>query len=492
SGALLQHAQRDDEGFLVWVAQGEKFVGVHLLDGVDPKGGSDAEGGIDYGAVQRPLSRALFFGKKAFVWGAAGFAKQSTDGGLHFEDLTIPYRSGDSELSAPLDAHSDTLMGCGEAGCIVGHWLKRGWEPAGSHELPTVTRKAVPPPGGGRHHLSCGLHGAESATKRSDAASAFESFWELRPPVLAPNFLGTSLGFPHDVARLYAYGPKDVPWNRDGRLELWYLDPFDAHAVLKARPTGHVVSNFAAAEGLFGIDQGSSLGELVLDPLARNGVVVVRSRQRESLFLVEQNQPLQMVPLVDTTSGQEVELKTLRGAVYARGHYYLGFSFERDKLAIARLDASGFTMIAVLPVGDAGARFHALVRSTAGDLGVAMEGDAGLFVYPIHVDGHIDQPLIAAHQSKRHAACAPEAFGFIVDWEPPLTPYLETEQEEPLKVSGLHARMLVYPQGSCLDAMSARVRAVPPLTAAEPALDSISLVLQNADSSGSRIPLLCR
>lgn len=482
SGALLPHAQRDQDGFLVWVAQGEKFVGVRLL----------STGGLDYGAVQRPLSRALFYGKKALVWGASGFAKQSTDGGLHFEDLTLPYRSGDPELSAPLDRHTSTLMGCGDAGCVLGHWLKRGWLAPDPEDLPVVPRKAVPPPGGGRHHFSCGLHGTASPIKRSDPASAFESFWEQRPPHLPANYLGTSLGFPHDVARLYAYGPKDVPWNRDGRLELWYLDPFDAHAVHKSQATGHMVGNFAAAEGLLGVDQGSALGELVLDPDAIHGVVVVRARQRESVFTVKQNQPLAVVPLVDTRSGQEIELKTLRGAVYARGHYYLGFTFARDQLAVARLDASGFTLIAVLPVGDAQARFHALVRSTSGDLGVAMEGDAGLFVYPLHVDGHLDGPLIAAHQSRRHAACAPEAFGFIVDWELPLSPYLETLQEEPLKVNGLLARVLVYPQGTCLDSMSARVRAVPPLSRAEPATDSVALVLQNADSNGSRIPLLCR
>jgi hypothetical protein len=336
------------------------------------------------------------------------------------------------------------------------------------------------------------LQGTPSAPKRNDAASAFESFWEQRPPLLPSHYLGTSLGFPHDVARLYAYGPKDVPWNRDGRLEFWYLDPFDAHSVQKAQPTGHLVGNFAAAEALLGVDQGSALGELVLDPDAQHGVIVIRARQRESIFIVERNQPLTVVPLLDTHSGEEIELKTLRGAVYARGHYYLGFTFARDQLAVARLDSSGFTLLAVLPLGEAQTRFHRLVRSTSGDLGVAMEGDAGLFVYPLHIDGHVTAPLIAAHQSRRHQACAPEAFGFIVDWELPLSPYLETDQEEPLKVNGLVARMLVYPEGACIEAMSARVRAVPHLSPAEPAPDNVPLVLQNADSNGSRVALLCR
>jgi hypothetical protein len=305
--------------------------------------------------------------------------------------------------------------------------------------------------------------------------------------------VGTSVGFAHDVARLYAYGPKDISWNRDGRLELWYLNPYEATAIHRSRPTSHLADSLLSAEVLLGTEQGSGgMAELALDPDGSHGIVILRSRADVTLFTLGPDQLLTKIPLIDASSGKDVELKTLRGVVYAHGRYFLGLSQERDQFAIARLDPAGFTFLTRLPVGDAAARFHSLVRTTDGQLGVAMEGDAGLFVYPLAADGELGQPWVVPHRSRRPESCAPEAFGYIVDLEPPLTPYLETIEEEPIKVAGLRAKMLVYPGGSCIEAMSARVRAVPATAPAPKSAHAVPLVLQNADSKGGRLSLSCQ
>lgn len=480
-GSLLPNAQVDEEGFRVWVVQGERFVGVQLL----------AQGGLDYGAVQRPLSHASFYGKNSLIWGAAGFVKQSVDGGMHFEELTMPYRSGDIELSAPLDEHTDAFMGCGDAGCVMGHWIKRGWGLPKTRELPIMTRTPLPPGAGGRHHYACGSGGRPSAPRRHEPASSFEGFWELGAPALPHGFVGTSVGFPHDVARLYAYGPREVPWSRDGRVELWYLDPYDHGSISKSHATSNLVDSFVAAEAMFGTDQGSAVTELVLDPDGSHGVVVLRARSGPTLFTVERDQNLLRVPVVDSATGQDVDLRSIHGAVYSRGQYFLGLTWQRDRLAVARLDERGFSFIAQFPLGEAAARFHALVRSTDGDLGVAMDGDAGLLVYPLEANGALGPPLVLPDRDRRPENCAPETFGFIVDWEVPLTPHLENLDEDPIKVHGLHQKMLVYPKGACLEAMSARVRAVPHFRPAPAGAQTVPLVLQNADSKGNRLSLTC-
>lgn len=481
AGSSLPQATKTSDGFSLWVTHGEKFMGVHLT----------ADGTVDSGALQRPLSRASFYGEKALVWGAAGFAKQSVDGGLHFNELQFPFRSGDAELSANLDPHADTQVGCGDAGCVTGHLLRRGWTAQTISEAPEVERTPLTPPGGGRHNFKCGATAISSPNRRSEAVSAFEGFWELKPPILAPAYQGISVSFPHDQARLYAYGPRDIPWNRDGRFELWYINPYSVAKVQKTRPSYHLAQDLIAAETLLGtIDQGTSFSESALDPDARAGVILLHSRGAQSLLSWLDGGPLVRVEL-RTESGDEVTLRGLRGVVLSKGQIYLAYLSDNASLSVARLESTGFYQLATLPLGESGSRGAQLVRSTEGNLGVAMEGDAGLFAYPLHEDGSLGPPIVAKHQSRRPLSCASEATGFVVERELALSPYLETEQGEAIKTTGLRAKMIVGSREPCIEAMTARVRTLPQLTPAQGGAQAVPLSILNADSAGNRLELLC-
>lgn len=481
SGSILPQANKRPDGFSLWLTHGEKFVGVHL----------SAEGTVDSGALQRPLSRALFYGNKALVWGAAGFAKQSIDGGLHFEELEVPFRSGDVELGASLDQNAATLMGCGDAGCVVGHLLRRGWDIQPLKHAPEVERTPLTPPGGGRHNFTCGSTRISSPSRRNEAVSAFEGFWEFKPPTLAPGYQGISVGFPHDQARLYAYGPRDIPWNRDGRFELWYIDPYNVGAVQKTRSSFHLAENLLAAETLLGtIDQGTSFSEEILDPDALAGVLLLHSRGTQSLLSWHKGGALVPIAL-ETESGEELTLRGLRGVVQSKGQIYLAYVSDNSLMSVARIETTGFYELATFPLGESGSRGAQLVRTTEGNLGVSMEGDAGLFIYPLHENGELGPPIVAKHQSSRPVSCAPEATGFVVERELALSPYLETEHGEAIKTNGLRAKMIIGSREPCIEAMTARVRTLPALAPMVGSAQAVPLSILNADSEGNRLELLC-
>ncbi len=481
-GSLLPQASRNARGLSTWVIQGEKFVGVRLT----------FDGTLDYGAVQRPLSRASFYNEKALLWGAAGFAKQSLDGGLHFEEIAIPYRSADPQLSAPLDASIKVLVGCGAAGCVLGHTLRRGYDATPTPVVKDAPPRNIPPPGGSRHHFMCGAEGTESRPRRREGVSDFEGFWELEAPTLPAGFEGRSVGFPHDLGRLYAFGPKELGWNRDGRFELWFVDPYDVESIKKTRASGHLANTLADAESLLGtLDRASSSTALLLDPDGQRGVLLLRSRGQQTLLSFGQNEPLGSIPLKEA-NGEEIEVRTLVGVAQSFGQTHLAYLTGRDQINVARLNETGFDLVTQMTFGDIGGRNLALVRSTEGALGLSMDGDTGIFVYPLADDGSLGAPIVAPHQSRRPPACAPEASGFIVERELPLSPYLESEQGQAIKTSGLRAKMILGYAPACLEAMSARVRALSPLPPLSNRDQAVPLSVLNTDSAGGRQVLLCR
>ncbi len=481
-GSLLPHASEEEDGFSVWVIQGEKFVGARLFEG----------GSLDYGAVQRPLSKTLFYGNRAYLWGASGFAKQSLDGGLHFEELTIPYRNPEPELSAPLDASTPTFMGCGHAGCSLGSMLRRGWSSEPLSLAQDGPRRRLIHPGGSRHHFTCFPSGSATPPRRRELASDWEGFWENAPPAMPGGFEGRSVGFPHDLARLYASGPQDLSWNRDGRLQLHFLDPYSIETIKKSAPSPDLAANLVAAETLLGtIDRSGSSTVFLLDPGGTHGAVLLRTRSVQTLLTFGEGTPLQSVPIVDPKTQQELNIRTPLGVVEANGRTFLAYYSDRDDIAVAELDETGMHRFAAFHVGEVGGRNLSLVRSTRGDLGLSMEGDRGLFVYPLSMQGELGLPIIAPHRSTRPPSCAPEASGFIVERELPLSPYLEAESGQAIRTSGLRAKMIVSQNPACLEAMTARVRSLPPLSPAKKSSGGVPLTLLNSDSAGNRTQLLC-
>lgn len=482
---LVQAGGRREGVTNLWITAGERFVGALLSD----------DGALNFGAQQRPLARALLDGPRALVWGAAGFAKQSTDGGLTFSEVRIPFRSGDAGLADPLSEITEVEMGCGVVGCVLGPWLRWGWSEEVLEEAAIPPARPLPPQGGGRARFSCGQGDVVTPRRRAPVDAGFPSFWESAAPQLPMRQSGFSIGFSHDTARLYAMGPEASAWPNAGRLQLRFIDPYDPARIRETRPTIHVVDDRVQAETLLGVlDRTTSRSELSLTAEAEAGLFFLRTRGEEGLFRFQADGALSRVPLEDQRTGAELSVSGLAGTVLSEGRWFFAFSEGRSSFVVAEARADGVSVLARLPWGEASARGAALVGTEEGHLGVAIEGDRGLLVYPLSREGELGDPLLVPHSATRPPSCERESRGFLVDREYSLTPYLETPSGRPLSTSGLRALIRVGGAGPCLEGLTARSRSVIEVSEPLPQMtaDRVPLTLLSSDSAGNRVRLFCQ
>ena len=189
-------------------------------------------------------------------------------------------------------------------------------------------------------------------------------------------------------------------------------------------------------------------------------------------------------------AAEELELRNLRNAVFARGRWFVAFQ-KNTTLAVARIEGGALEVIAELPLGDSAARGPDLVRTVAGDLGVSIVGDAGLLVYPLSARGDLGAPVIVDEKGQRPSACEREASGFIVDVDLSLTPYLETSDGRPIKVNAMKGRMIVGHGAPCLETLFASTREDLQLPGTTSSRTSVPMSLLNVDSNGDRKLLSC-
>jgi hypothetical protein len=146
----------------------------------------------------------------------------------------------------------------------------------------------------------------------------------------------------------------------------------------------------------------------------------------------------------------------------------------------------------LLPLGEVGDRGIELVRTQVGDLGLAMDGDDGLFVYPLAETGELGDPIVIEPPRGRPSACPAEASGFIVNREMQVAPYLEAKASgAPLAVTRLRARYIVGYDPPCLEGIFGVGRTQGNVPAAAPMKDSVPLSILNTDSNGNRLRLTC-
>jgi hypothetical protein len=270
-------------------------------------------------------------------------------------------------------------------------------------------------------------------------------------------------------------------------MELRFVDPWDPAVIRRSAPTGQLFSSFLSAKNALGsLDLARSFPTVAFDPSGSGGVVLLRTQASTDLILFNEGQALALIP-----GAHEKGLRNLLSAVNANGTWYSAFQ-KGSRVSIVRLDSQAITEIADLSLGEAGLRFLQLVRTKRGELGISIEGDGGLLVYPLSTKGELGEPLLVPHRSSRPESCAIEASGFIVDRLMSVSPYLEGKEEMPLRVSDVRARWIVGIGKPCLEAMTARSRAEPEGIPGKLEGNTLSLTVLNSDSRGRRSGLTCK
>jgi hypothetical protein len=476
-GSLLPHASLSAEGFSLWATERNHFVGLLLGDDEQPS----------FFAIQRPLARAAFDGPRVLLWGAAGFAKQSHDGGRSFQEVTLPYRSGDPPPSEVLERERAVNIGCSSAGCLVGNFARFGWGERRAEPLNTAPAKNRPNLGPGRFHFECSEGSQSSPPRNAETDGAFPAFWESPAPHFTPGQEGISVGLPLDLARLYAWGPEGPAWGREGQIELRFIDPWNPVIIRRTAPTRQLFSSLLSAKNALGVlDPSRSFPSIAFDPSGNGGVLLLKTQVSTDLIVFKEGEALAVIP-----GAHEMGLRSLLSAVNANGTWYSAFQMG-SRVSVVRLDSQVITEVANLSLGEAGLRSFQLVRTKRGDLGVSIEGDAGLLVYSLSTKGALGDPLLVPHLSNRPDTCAIEASGFIVDRLMSISPYLEGGEEMPLRVSDLRARWIVGIGKPCLEAMTARSRADPEASAQRLSGNTLPLTVINSDSKGRRTELTCK
>ncbi|GEM_PF-1390507 len=474
-GLLLPQGAVVEGEVSLWAVLGERFVGLVLGEGETPS----------WGAIQRPLSRALLNAQRAMVWGAAGFAKQSVNGGGLFEEVSWPYRSGDGALAQVSSNVSQVQMGCSEVGCILGSLTRWGWEAqAGTPRALPQSLKFLEAKRS-RFHFTCSEGGVFTKPGIAKSSQEFASFWEEKAPTLRAGEDGFSASFSGDFYRLYTWGPSLGRWTQKARSQVAFIDPWSPEHVRRSSVTAQLFPTSLNAQSTMGLlDRGSSFHQGAMDPGGAGGVLLLKTHDSAGLIAFFESQALERI-----VGAQEKGLRNLLSAVQARGRWYAAFQ-SGDLVSIFRLENGGLTLIGRFALGGGGRNVQ-LVRTGSGDLGISMEGDAGLFVYPLSVQGALGSPLIVPFQSKRPRACVSEAVGFIVDRAMTISPYLENAQGEILRVNSLRARWIVGHGEPCIDALRGRSRTRVSSTPARAHENSIPLSVLNVESRGNRVELLC-
>lgn len=490
-GRWLPSATVFEEGISFWAVRGESYVGVRL----EP-GGEKAR----VGAIQRPLRRAFFSGSRALSWGASGFARISIDSGMTFAEVNYPFVSGDQDPSSIESADQALELGCGPAGCSLGSWLFSGWRvPVTDDVVASPERIAVPPLGGGRYRFLCSPVGVSAAPtaptapasrmpRDEEAVRPPPPFWERAAP--RPSQLESvhSVGDHRGIARLYALGPKEGPWGTRGRTVVAFRSPFDVRAELESLPaTGTFVDAIDAQTRLGVLDRITQVVQAELDPEGKAGVLLVRTRQQTSLFTFAERASVERFDVPDGLG-----VVALSGVVFTRGRFFIGHTFG-EEFRIVELADGQLTQLAAFPLGETGARDTTLTRTQAGELGIALHGDLGLFVYPVSKRGQLGDVLHQPFRGSRPPRCPAEASGFLLVGELGISPYIEALGEE-LDVGRVLMRRVVGFGPECVDALAADARVAPEarLHRATPAPPGgTPLVLTERSETGRSVLLSC-
>ncbi len=413
-------------GFGFWLTSGENFVGVMLTSS-----------GISYGPIQSQLRRATFAGPRALIWGALGFGRETTDGGITWNDLLLP----DSVTAEPEEKAPLTRVGASRVGAVLGDRVRVGWGAPALTVAPEELKDIpLPPLGGGRHQFSCEV---------LPAAPLLEDEGPLRRGPKGSGILSLSMaGLDAEVELVGAAGPQ---FGRESRVSVRYHEPFTVSEKRSLATRGLFSSRAEAEESLGLIDASVSYATGYLRPSGSGGVIFLRSRDATRLFAFGQGEPVYEID----HSGR-LPSSGLIGVARRGGAFYLAYA-QSGRLILFRERGFAFESFASFPLEEIGNRYVGLAEDERENLALVIDGDTGLFVYPLSDHGELEgSSLFFEHQGKRAPTCEEESgYAFVRDFS--LSPLIEGPGGA-LPLLAVRARFRASSRGLCLDALSARAR----------------------------------
>lgn len=478
--------QAEDGRLAFWVTLGDSFAGVRV----------DERGRVEVGTIQRPLRRALLSGRFALSWGAAGFAKESVDGGLTFHDASFPYRTGDADPTQPRNG-AQVELGCSAVGCLLGPWMRIGWGSPGAMRL---TDAKAPPlrasveESAGQWRLSCRPTGrfSEPARPEDGSKDPWPAFAELAPPERGARAVSYTLSTLSDDARVYAWGPEDGSWGERGSLQVSFHHPFEFDRPLRTLTGRTPWSDGQRAALAFadGSGAGIAVAAAALDPGGRGGLLLLRSPAEAHLFVVETDRAPQVVQGVS-----EAGLSALDDGVQSGDAWYTTQPFGAA-VRVYRIRAGRIDVVAELPTGAGGVPRSRIVRSASGgQLAVWAEGEAGAVLYPLDVArGALEAPLVVPPLATRPHACSVDANGYVVSQELSVAPQVEVlGMSAGVDISRVTVELLVGAREPCVTRFSATTRDLVGKVVAQPPVDpdSAPLTLVEKREGGRRWELIC-
>lgn len=451
-----------------WVVDNSGVIGVSL----------SLDGRVKLGEVKPAGNHPILSGKYALILQGDGTALESTDGGFSFNEIPLPMDE------RRLLTASGMRVGCSQVGCVLGDWLRIGWQ--GPLKLrnslpPTLPRvAALPSPGGNRWRLSCkgpGVVGpraiagvqapladadprrnVRSGPRSTGARDLWEPFWHLHPPKALG--AGKSWQFNTDAEdiQVHAYLWNNGVWANNAAWQLYFADRFSVEngirRTLESRAPwpdeAQAVQAFGGAVSAFGANWVAEL-----EPSGSSGALLIKNPSSAQLFLFEAEGPL-----VALASGKDV--KRLGGFVKLRNSSYVASATARE-FSVFEVSGGDLKQRLRLTLGrEALTQNLQLVRNLAGDqLGVWARAENGAWlVYPIDLErGRLLTPSM--HTARALAPtpriCKYSEDGWLLVGRPDLLPHLEFEgRAAELRATLPEARVLMREDGICLQALAAR------------------------------------
>lgn len=491
-----------------WVAEQLRFAGVRV----------DAQGRVEVGSVQKPVRRALLSARFGLLWGAAGFLKETVDGGFTWREAALPYRTGDADPTQPPSARTTIEAGCSAAGCVLGPWIRVGWNDAEQgatgvwQEAPVPPLRLPPAEGVGRWRLRCQPSGRASRpfvsearssgrvravrprTGDSESSAAWQPFWEWSPPRLEATSVGYSLGAHLERARLYTWGPREGSWGERGRMQVAFANPFTTEPVLStptARPAWPDARRAAVAFGDGG-QTGFSHLHVAFDPTYHGGLGLLRSASEAELYVFEDDRPP-----VAIRGALELGLNALEDAVKV-GETWFTTQRVGTTLRILRVRGGHLEEIGSVSLGRGETPWARLVRSVSGDhLGLWVEGGAGRVVYSVDPNtATLGAPTSVPRLGRQLRVCSEDVEGYllVVELSPP--PSIEVRgTTESVDLSRVTGQLVVGGGDVCVSQLSASTRdpvRIVERASSAPRTDVAVLTVTEQRDDGRRWEMICQ
>ncbi len=491
-----------------WVAEQDRFAGVRV----------DARGRVEVGPIQKPVRRALLSGQFGLLWGASGFLKETVDGGFTWREAALPYRTGDAEPTQPPSAWTTIEVGCSAAGCVVGPWIRVGWNDAeqGSagpwEEAPVPPLRMPPAEGVGRWRFRCQPTGRASRpfvtearpggraravrprTGESESSTAWQPFWEWSAPRLDATSAGYSLGAHLERARLYTWGPREGSWGERGRMQVAFTNPFTIDPVQRTPTTRPVWPDARRAALAFGDggQTGFSHLHVAFDPTYGGGLLLLRSASEAELYVFEDDRPP-----VAVRGARELGLNGLEDAVKV-GETWFTSQRVGATLRILRVRGGQLEEIGSVGLGRGETPWVRVVRSVSGrHLGLWVEGEAGRIVYSVDPNtAALGDPVRVPKLGRQPRVCSDAVEGYMLTVELAPPPSIEVRGvADSVDLSRITGQLVVGGGDVCVSQLSASTRDAVRIVEAAPsavAADVAVLTVTEQRDDGRRWEMMCQ